>query len=140
MATLIISDAARNAAANAIVDLIDAGVGPGIIEIYDGAMPAGPGSAVTTQTLLATLIFSDPAFGDGEAGVVTAASITNDSAADASGTATWFRVKDSDGVAIADGDVSDEAGTGVLRLEDTALTAGIPVAINSFTFTMPSGE
>jgi hypothetical protein len=48
-----ISTAARNAMADALVDLLDAGAGAGKIRIYDGTQPAGPGTAITTQVLLA---------------------------------------------------------------------------------------
>ena len=39
---------------------IDAGPAAGTIKIYTGTMPADCATAVTTQTLLGTLTFSDP--------------------------------------------------------------------------------
>ena len=71
--------------------------------------------------------------------MVTANTITGDTAADATGAASWFRVEDSGGIAIADGDVTDMDGSGVMKLDATSLVAGVPVGIDSFTFTMPNG-
>lgn len=133
MATTI-STAARNAAADGVVDLLDGGAAAGYIEIRDGVQPATPNDAAT-GTLLATLPLSDPAFGPAATGTATANAITDDSSADASGTATWFRAYDSNGVAVIDG----SAGTAAtdLILDDAAIVAGGVVAINSWTITMP---
>jgi len=57
------SNAARNAACDAVVDLVDAGAAAGYFIVYDGSQPAGPDTAVTTQNALVTGTFSDPAFG-----------------------------------------------------------------------------
>ena len=85
-----LSVAARNAACDAIVALVDSGPGPGTIKIRSGSAPAV--NAASTGTLLATLTFSDPAFGAASGGTATANSITSDSNADADGTAGHFRV------------------------------------------------
>jgi hypothetical protein len=138
MSVLRLSTTARNAAANAIVDLIDAGAGAGLLRIYTGLMPATPQTAVTDQTLLATLTFSDPAFGDAASGVVTAAAITEDSTADANGIATWARVVDSTGNAVMDMDVG-VAGA-VLVLNTTNILAGAIVRVISATLTMPAAS
>jgi hypothetical protein len=61
-----ISTAARDAACDAIVDLIDSG-GTGTIQIRDGAQPASPND-VASGTLLATLTFSATAFGASSSG------------------------------------------------------------------------
>ncbi len=56
------STAARNAAASAVVGLLDAGPAAGRIEIRSGTMPATPQTAAT-GTLLATVTLADPAAG-----------------------------------------------------------------------------
>lgn len=137
--TVHLVPAAQNAAANAIVDLIDAGAAAGSIKIYDGTMPADASTAVSTQTLLATLTFSDPAFGDAAAGVATAGSITSDTSADATGTASWARIADSDGTTVCDVDVGESGDGATVTLNTTAITAGGEVALTAFTFTMPDG-
>ena len=132
-----LSTAARNAAANGVVDLIDAGSGAGTLLIYDGTRPANANTAVSTQTLLATLTFSDPAFGNAATGVATASSITGDSSADATGTASWARALDSDANVVADFSVGTSGAD--INLNSVSLVAGGTVDITSFTITMPDG-
>lgn len=132
-----ISNAAASAAANAVVDLLDAGSGAGKLRIYDGSKPAGPDTAVSTQTLLAELTFSDPAFGNASNGVATASAITADSSANASGTASWFRALDSDNNAVFDGEVGTSGSD--LNLNSTAISSGAEVNVTSFTYTQPKG-
>src|SRR5215216_7185714 len=86
-----ITTAARNAAADAVVDLVDVG-GAGSLRIYSGTMPTDANTALSGNTLLAQLTMSATAFGSAAAGVATAAAITQDSSADATGTATFFRI------------------------------------------------
>lgn len=134
-----ISNNAAKAAADAIVDLLDAGASAGKLRIYDGSQPAGPDTAVTTQTLLAELTLSDPAFGaaadDDPGGKATADTITDDSSANAMGTAAWFRAVDSDGNAVIDGSVGTSDAD--LILDSVSITAGQTVSVTSWTITMP---
>lgn len=131
-----ISTAARNALAAAIAVLLDAGSGPGTIKLYTGTKPAGPGTAVTTQTLLGTLTLSDPAFGSPSNGVVAAGTIIGDSTADATGTATWFRAADSNGLAVIDGTVGTSGAE--LILDTTSIIAGGAIVVESWTITAPA--
>lgn len=138
MAIKLANNSAK-AAADAVVDLIDAGAGAGKLRIYDGSQPADPDTAVSTQTLLAELTFGDPAFGaaaDGNpGGVATANSITSDAAANATGTASWFRVVDSDGNAIFDGTVGTSGAD--LNLATVSIVTNVEVEVTSFTYTQP---
>lgn len=104
------------------------------IRIYDGTRPANEGAATT---LLAELRGNAGGFGTVTAGVLEASAITSDASADASGTATWFRVLASDGTTIVmDGSVSTvAAGTGDLQLDSTTITATQTVAIDTFVIT-----
>lgn len=113
----------------------------GLLKIYDGTQPADGDVAVSTQTLLATLTMNATAF-TGPSGtassdqVLTAGTITSDSAADASSTATWFRLLKTDGTTkILDG--SAGASGCDLNLSPAALTAGQPVNVTSMTLTLP---
>lgn len=121
-----------NAALQAILDLLDAGSGPCTFEFYDGTRPGGPSTAITSQTLLGTLTCSDPA-GAVDNAVLTFSAITQDSSADASGTATWCRLKDGDGDAWFDFDVTDMAGAGPVKMLSTTVTAGNPLLMSSAT-------
>lgn len=129
-----LSTAARNAAADGIVDLIDGGVGAGTIAIRTGAQPTNVGDA-DSGTLLGTLTFSDPAFGAAATGTATASAISSDTNADASGTAGHFRIKDSAPAIIADGTCGQ--GSGDLSFDNAVIVAGGTIAISSFTVTVP---
>lgn len=120
----------RNSRLNAITTAVDGGAGAGLLRIYDGVRPASGGSATT---LLATLTFTDPSFGAASSGTLTAASITQDSAADATGTATWFRVVDSAGTFVMDGSVA--ASGSDLNLTTTSIITAQPVSVSSFVIT-----
>jgi hypothetical protein len=124
----------RNKACDAIVDDIDAGGGAGTIAIRTGAQPTNVGDA-DTGTLLGTLTFSATAFGSAASGTATAAAITSDTSADASGTAGHFRIKDSAGNIVADGTCGQ--GTGDLSFDNATIVAGGVIAISAFSVTVP---
>lgn len=132
--TYRLSTDTRNKACDAIVDDIDAGAGAGTIAIRTGAQPTNVGDA-DSGTLLGTLTFSDPAFGAASSGAATAAGITSDTSADASGTAGHFRIKDSDGNIHSDGTCGQ--GSGDLSFDNATIVAGGTVAISSMTVTVP---
>jgi hypothetical protein len=136
MANFRLPTATRNALADLIDDLINGGASGGLIRIYDGTQPASANDAITTQTLLAELTFGDPAFGAASVGVITANSITGDSSANATGTATWARIVDSNGTTIFDCDVGTSGAT--INLNSVSLVTGAPVSITSFTITVPA--
>lgn len=118
--------ALRNARADEINAAINAGAGAGLLRIYDGSRPATGGAATT---LLAELTFSDPAAGAAASGVLTFSAITADASADATGTATWFRIVDSTGAFVLDGSVTATAGGGDLELNTTSIVAAANVSI-----------
>lgn len=128
-----ITTAARNAAADAVVDLIDVG-GAGSLRIYSGTMPTDANTALSGNTLLAQLTFSATAFGSASAGVATAASITQDSSADATGTATFFRALAGNGTTVI---FQGSVGTSGcdLNLNSTAISSGAAVSVSSLTYT-----
>lgn len=129
--------AARNAACDAIVDRIDAGAAAGTLELRTGPQPSSANNAAT-GTLLATFTLPDPCFGNAAAGTATANAITSVLAA-ATGTAGWFRVKDSDGNSVVDGSVTATGGGGDLELNAVAVTATVAVTITAWTVTMSAG-
>ena len=86
------SAAARNAALNAMFDLLNTGY----LRIYSGTQPANVAAAIT-GTLLAELTFGATAFAAASAGSKTANAITQDSSANATNTATHYRCFASDG-------------------------------------------
>lgn len=124
---LTLTNAAASAACDAIVDLIDAG-GAGTIEIYTAAK----------ATLLGTLTFSATAFGAASNGVATAAAITGDTSADATGSAAIFVVKSGAGTQIFEGTITATGGGGDMTMPSISITAGQPIDIDTFTFTVPT--
>lgn len=128
-----ITNAAASAAADAVVDRIDLGSGAGKVRIYDGSQPATADTAVSSQVLLAELTMSDPAFGAASNGVATASAISDDTSANATGTASWFRVVDSDNNAVFDGTVGTSSAD--LILNTVSIVAGATVSITALTYT-----
>lgn len=120
----------RNARLDAINTAANAGAGAALLRIYDGTRPATGGTATT---LLAELTFSDPAFGAAGSGIITASSITQDASANATGTATWFRVVDSSATFVMDGNVSTSGSD--LNMTTTAIVSTQPVSCSSFVIT-----
>lgn len=135
MAVMKLLVADRTSLASYLATIFDDQSGPCTLEVYDGSQPAGPATAVGAQVKLGTLTCSDP-IGTGGSGALTFGAITQDSAADASGTATWCRLKDGGGTARADFDVSNGAGTGVLKLNTVTIVIGGPIAVTSFVITI----
>lgn len=127
----------RNAMVDAVVDALDAGAGPGTIQIRSGAQPASANDAAT-GTLLATLVLGDPAFGAAAAGSAAANAIAPD-VADAAGDAGWFRARDSDGNTVLDGSVTAAGGGGDLELNTVTLSVGVDVEITAWIVTQPAG-
>ena len=124
----------RSALALAFIAVLDADSGPCIIEFYDntGSIPALPSTAITNQVKLGTLTCSDPVGTDTD-GVITFGTVTQDNAADATGTAAWARIKTGAGVGVMDVDVSNSGGTGAIKINTTAIVAGGPITVTAFT-------
>jgi hypothetical protein len=118
-----LSTSARNAACNAIVDLLDAGSGAGTLVFRTSG-----------DVEVATLTFSDPAFGASSNGVATASSITEDLSA-TGGTMTKATLQDSDANII----MTCTAGTsGEFAMTSAVVGVGVEVAVDSLTVTMPA--
>ena len=122
MATTL-STAARNAAADAVVDLIDAGTGAADLVIQDGS------------TDLVTCAFSATAFGAAVNGVATANAIS-DGTASSSGTADSFEIRDGDGTVIISGTVG--VSNADLTITNTSINTSDVVEVSSATYTVPA--
>lgn len=128
-------NAGIRAALDSLVDRVDAGSGPGKFRIYSGTPPADADAALSGNTLLAELICSDPAFGataDSSPGATaTANAIANDAAADATGTATFFRLLDSDNNVVGQGTVGTSGAE--LNFNTVSFVANAIISITSFS-------
>jgi hypothetical protein len=136
--TTKISNAAATAEADAFASLLD----NGYLRIYDSTggtgQPATVDTPIGSQVLLAELRFAATAESDITNGVVTFAAISADTAANATGTATWFRAFKSDGTtAIWDGSVGTASST--INLNTTSIVINANVSVTSLTFTVNKG-
>lgn len=136
---LFLTNAVVQAMLTALKSAIDAGTAA-VIEIYTGTQPTDADTAIGAQTLLATLTMNATAFGavgdDTPGAIMTAAAITDDSSADATGTAAWFRMlTQTGGTTILDGSVGTSNAD--LVMNTVAITAGSTVSITAMTIRMP---
>lgn len=118
----------RNARMDAITTFAG---GSALLRIYDGTRPATGGTATT---LLAELTCNATFAPAASGGVLTLNAITQDSSANATGTATWFRIVKSDGTThVLDGNVGTSGSD--LNLTTTSIVATQPVSVTSFVLT-----
>lgn len=148
--TISISNTEAIAALDLIVDTVDTDTVQAnpTLNIYSGTPPALVDDALSGNTLLASLAMSNPAFGaaadDTPGAIVTANAIADDTSADATGTATFFRIFDRQASpkarlqgavrGSADADNGEE-----LVLNANELVAGALVEVTSLTITFPEG-
>lgn len=129
-----LSIASWNLALNAGIDVLNGG----FLELYTGTQPATPDTALSGNTLLATLALSATAFGAASSATKTANTITSATAA-ATGTATFFRAYKSDATtAVIDGSVGTSGAD--LNLNTTSIVTGATVSVSSWTVSDPVGQ
>lgn len=128
--TIGLATPTKNANVDATAARFDAGAGAATLEIRTGSKPASP-DGVATGTLLATLTLNDPAWGAAVAGIGTLdVSPSISGVGVATGTAGWFRAKDSTGASVLDG----TCGTVGADMIMTSTSVAIGQVIN-----LPSG-
>jgi hypothetical protein len=120
--------------------MLDSGIGTqadaGFLRIYSGTQPTNGGDAIGAQVLLAELTMNADAFPSASAGVLTANAITQDSSANATGTASWFRLVKVDGTTVLlDGSVGTSGCD--LNINSVSITAGGTVSCTSMTIGEP---
>jgi hypothetical protein len=125
---LAFSTTIRNAQADAITTAAGASAK---LAIYDGTRPATGGTATTKLAELTCNATFAPA---ASSGVLTLNSITQDSSADATGTASWFRITTSGGTHVLDGNVGTSGSD--LNLNSTSIVATGTVSVTSATITV----
>ena len=118
-----------------MADVIGDSLDSGTIKIYTGTIPTDADTALGAQTLLATLTFNAAAFPGASNGVLTAAAITSDSSADATGTAAWARIASSGGTTKIDCTVGTSGED--INFNTVSFVSGAAVAITSLTITVP---
>ncbi len=128
------SIAAVNASATAKTALLASGY----FRIYTAPQPDTADTPVTTQTLLSEHRFATVPFADPVAGVATAATITVEDSALATGDAAWFRALSSDGTTgVWDGSVAVTSADALI--DNIRIVSGIQVTITSLVLTENRG-
>lgn len=141
--TLSIANSSAITMCDAAVDACDAGTtaAQATLVIYSGTPPTLVDDALSGNTVLAELDMSNPAFGAaadaGPGATATAAAISDDTSANATGTATFFRIIDRDATPKIQGAVATSGAE--LNLNSTAIQSGATVSVTSLTITMPEG-
>ena len=127
-------DAVKNSALNTITTAI--GASP-LLRIYDATsgVPANANAALGSQVLLGTLTFSATPFPAAATGTLTANAITQDSAADATGTAAFYRILNSAGTTTyAQGTVGTSGAD--LNLNTVSIVLGGPISVTALTISI----
>lgn len=107
--------------------------GSAVLTIYDGVRPSTGGTATTVLAqLTCNATFAPAASG----ATLTLNAITDDSSANATGTATWFRLASSGGNLVMDGSVGATGSGADLELSTTSIVAGAVVQITAATITV----
>ncbi len=70
--------------------------------------------------------------------IAKTASTWQDAAADASGTIGWVRFKDNTNTYVMDLDVTNNAGTGAVKVDNPTLVLGQQFIVSTATLTMPA--
>lgn len=113
----------RTTRMTAVWTAVDAGSGPGVLEIGTAAM----------GTVLATIALTDPS-GSVTGDVYTLTMPHSDTSADNSGTAAAARIKDSAGNVVVSGLTVGTSATNIV-LDSVSITAGQTVTITAATIT-----
>ena len=111
-----------------------------VIQFYTATRATDVDTAIGAQTLLGTCTMSATSFGapaDAAPGAtITAAAITDDSSADATGTCAWCRIStQSAGTAVSDHNCGTASSDFVFNT--VAFVSGATISVTSFVITQP---
>lgn len=125
-----LSAARRNAALDTALDVLDGGH----VLILDGTQATDADTAIGSQVTLANVGMNADSFAAASAGSKAANAFTADSSADATGTASWYRMRTSGNTAVFDGSAGTSGAN--INFNSVAIQSGANVTISSFSATM----
>jgi hypothetical protein len=122
----------------AMLDAITTAAGnAALLRIYDGSRPSDQrhgNDAARRIDVRHAVCAARAGTTDGAAVTLTLGTITQDASANATGTATWFRIVKADGTTfVMDGSVGTSGSD--LNLTTTSIVATQPVSVTSFVIT-----
>ncbi len=129
-----LSLARRNEALDALRD----NLANGKLRVYSGTRPTDADTTLGAAVLLAELTFGATAFPAASGGVLTANAITQDSAADAGGTASFARLFEADGTTPFC-DLSVGTSGAEINFQTLTFVQGLVVQVTSLTISLPVG-
>lgn len=143
MAEYMFGTAVRNAVVDAVSAYLDGGSGAGTIALYSAPQLSTAATAITSQTLVATLTFSADSFPAASSGTASAAEILPDLNV-AGGTPIQALIKRADGVVVMVVDVGVPGSGAAIEINgdddlsgNVVLTAGGIVRITALALSAP---
>ena len=123
------------AALNAFLNTLNTTLGTSAkLRFYSGTKPATADAALSGNTQLAELALTTPnPFGAASSRVITAAAITTDVAADATGTCTFASFVTSGGTRVLDVTVGEAADSADITVDNKSFQVGADVAVTAFS-------
>lgn len=121
---------------NARLDAVETAIGTSaILKIFDGTKPSDCATA-DAGTVLATLSLPSDWMAAASSGTKAKAGTWQDSSADATGTAQYFRIYDSTGTTChIQGSVTLTGGGGQMTVDNTSFATGQSFTVTAFTLT-----
>ena len=118
---------------NDLLDGIDGVFNNGTLDIRTGAAPGAGNSA--TGTVLASIVLPADAFAPASGGTKSKSGTWQDLAANATGTAGYFRMTSADTLRVLEGTVTITGGGGDMQIDNTSIATNQQVTVTSFTLT-----
>lgn len=132
-ASVFMSDDIRNARADAVESTIGT---TAILRIYSGTIPANEGATLGSAVLIAEITLPSDWMSNASGGVKAKSGTWQDTSADATGTAAFWRIYESTGTTSKfQGDITATGGGGSMTVDSTSFTAGQQFTVNSFGWT-----
>lgn len=122
---------------NARLDVIESTIGTAaLLRIYSGTKPTNPGTALSGNTLLAECSLPTDWMAAASGGSKAKSGTWEDTSADATGTASFFRIYDSGGTTChVQGTVTATGGGGDMTVDNTSFASGQAFTVSTFTLT-----
>lgn len=133
--TIQLSTAVRNAMLDSIESTIGAAA---VLKVFQGTLPANC-AAADAGTVLATVNLPSDYMANAASGSKAKSGTWEDTSADATGTAQYWRLYANDGTTChAQGTVTAEGGGGDMEVDNTSLAAGQKFTVVTFTLGAPN--